>query len=114
MNRSSTVAELTAYFEHAGNESGVLEQADSRAGSGGQTVQEFCRERGRGVYSFYRWRKRLREDGAVRFALVETRPTGDSRGDTTLELVLTNGERLRIGSGVDAATLRIVLEAVRP
>ena len=80
----------------------------------GQTVREFCRERGRGVYSFYRWRKRLREDGAVRFALVETRPTADSRGDAMLELVLTNGERLRIGSGVDAATLRIVLEAVRP
>ena len=80
----------------------------------GQTVREFCHERGRGVYSFYRWRKRLREDGAVRFALVQTRPTTDSRADATLELVLTNGERLRIGSGVDAATLRLVLEAVRP
>ena len=56
----------------------------------------------------------MREDGAVRFALVETRPTADSRGDATLELVLINGERLRMGPGVDAATLRIVLEAVRP
>ena len=80
----------------------------------GQTVRELCHERGRGVYSFYRWRKRLREDGAVRFALVQTRPTADSRGDAPLELVLTNGERLRISPGVDAATLRIVLEAVRP
>jgi hypothetical protein len=79
----------------------------------GQTVREFCRERGRGVYSFYRWRKRLREDDAVRFALVETRPTAGTRGDATLELVLTNGERLRICPVVDAATLRIVLEAVR-
>src|SRR5215475_9943726 len=31
-----------------------------------------------------RWRKRLREDGAVRFALVRTGPTADSRGDATL------------------------------
>ena len=80
----------------------------------GQTVREFCRERERVVYSFYRWRKRLREDDAVRFALVETRPTAGTRGDATLELVLTNGERLRICPVVDAATLRIVLEAVRP
>jgi hypothetical protein len=29
VNRSSTVAELTAYSSHAGNEAGVLEQADS-------------------------------------------------------------------------------------
>jgi hypothetical protein len=56
----------------------------------------------------------LREDGAVRFVLVETRPTAGSRGEATLELVLTNGERLRIGPGVDAVTLGIVLEAVRP
>ena len=80
----------------------------------GQTVQEFCRERGRGKCSFYRWRKRLCEDGAVRFARVETRPTAGSRGEATLELVLTSGERLRISPGVDAATLQIVLEVVRP
>jgi hypothetical protein len=30
-----------------------------------------------------------------------------------LELVLTNGERLRISKQVDMATLRIVLDAVR-
>jgi hypothetical protein len=41
----------------------------------------------------------LREDCAVRFALVETRPTADSRGDSPIELVLTNGERLRMGPG---------------
>ena len=31
----------------------------------------------------------------------------------TLELVLTTGERLRIGAGVDARTLQQVLEALR-
>jgi hypothetical protein len=30
-----------------------------------------------------------------------------------MELVLTTGERLRISAGVDAATLRQVLEALR-
>jgi hypothetical protein len=30
-----------------------------------------------------------------------------------MELVLRNGERLRIANGVDAATLRLVLNAVR-
>lgn len=30
-----------------------------------------------------------------------------------LELLLSTGERLRIGNGVNAATLRVVLEAVR-
>ncbi len=78
----------------------------------GQTVREFCRERGRGEYSFYRWRKHLREDHAVGFALVKARPTAGP-GDATLELILTNGERLRIAPGVDCVTLRMVLEAVR-
>jgi hypothetical protein len=30
-----------------------------------------------------------------------------------LELVLKTGERLRIGAGVDASALRLVLDAVR-
>jgi len=33
--------------------------------------------------------------------------------ETALELLLATGERLRIGAGVDAATLRTVLEALR-
>ena len=33
--------------------------------------------------------------------------------EAALELVLTTGERLRISAGVDAATLRIVLDALR-
>lgn len=78
----------------------------------GQTARPFCRERGITEPSFYYWRKRLRENGAVRFALLETRP---ARADiaSALELVLASGERLRIGNGVDAATLRLVLDAVR-
>ena len=33
--------------------------------------------------------------------------------EAALELVLATGERLRIGAGADAATLRIVLEVLR-
>jgi len=58
------------------------------------------------------WRKRLRRDETVRFALLETKPTIPSQ-EPTLELVLNSGERLRIGNGVEAATLRLVLDAVR-
>ena len=79
---------------------------------GGQKVRPFCRERGITEPSFYYWRKRLRENETVRFALLETKPA--SAGiPSALELVLASGERLRIGNGVDAATLRLVLEAVR-
>ena len=78
----------------------------------GQKIRPFCRERGIGEHSFYLWRKRLREDQTVRFALLETKP---AKGEpvAVLELVLNNGDRLRIGAGVDAATLRLVLDTVR-
>ena len=33
--------------------------------------------------------------------------------EAALELVLATGERLRIGAGADAATVRMVLEALR-
>ncbi len=80
----------------------------------GKRVRPFCRERGIGEHSFYWWRKRLGEKRAVRFALLETTATSGSAGAAwALELALPGGERLRIGEGVDAATLRLVLEAVR-
>ena len=50
----------------------------------------------------------------MRFALVETGGTPRERAaEATLELVLTTGERLRIGAGVEPAALRKVLEALR-
>ena len=77
-------------------------------------MRSFCRERGVGEQSLYWWRKRLREDRGVRFALLETPAAANGAGaDPELELILPGGERLRIGNGVDAATLRLVLEAVR-
>ena len=76
----------------------------------GQKVRPFCRARGVGEHSFYHWRKRVQENPAVRFAVLETKVTS---AEFPLELVLSGGERLRIGAGVDAALLRLVLDAVR-
>jgi hypothetical protein len=86
----------------------IAEQEES-----GQAVRAFCRGRKIGEHSFYQWRKRLRENSTtVRFALLETKAAG-SELPAALELVLITGERLLIGNGVNAAALRLVLDAVR-
>ena len=77
----------------------------------GQSVSTFCRGRGISDASFYTWRKRLSEDRPVRFALVET--GADGKVSAGLELLLATGERLRIESGADAATLRMALGVLR-
>src|SRR5947208_13330151 len=80
----------------------------------GISVKQFCKERGLTEYSFYAWRKRLHEGGPVRFALVERKARPQERtAEAVLELVLATGERLRIGAGVDSATLRAVLDILR-
>ena len=85
----------------------IAEQARS-----GVSVKQFCKERGFSAWSFYSWRKRLRDTEPVRFALVDH--TGLPQAlEWNLELMLLSGERLRIGEGVDAVTLRTVLETLR-
>ena len=82
----------------------------------GISVKQFCEEHGLTECSFYYWRKRLqkREPRPVRFALVE-RGTARQEApvEAALELLWPTGERLRIGAGVDAVTLRTVLDALR-
>jgi transposase-like protein len=77
-----------------------------------QSVSAFCQERGIKKNSFYRWRKRLQENQPVGFALLEPKEEIAARA-SGLEVILTSGERLRVFNGVDAATLRLVLDAVR-
>ena len=48
----------------------------------------------------------------MQFALLQTKAATADVGPA-IELVLSTGDRLRIGTGVDAATLRLVLDAVR-
>ena len=80
----------------------------------GISVKQFCKQQGLTEYSFYAWRKRLQERGPVRFALVDRGARRQERdAEAALELVLRTGERLRIGAGVDTATLRTVLDVLR-
>jgi len=80
----------------------------------GIPVKQFCKEHGLSEYCFYTWRKRLREKESVRFALVERRRTQpEGPAEAVMELVLRTGEQLRFGAGVDGATLRAVLDALR-
>jgi len=80
----------------------------------GVSVQRFCEDRGLTEQSFYVWRKRLKKETPMQFALVQTGSTGDTGGgEAALEVVLKTGERLRIGSRVNVAALRLVLDALR-
>jgi transposase-like protein len=79
----------------------------------GKTVEAFCQENGVGSPSFYAWRKRLAGKGQpIGFALVETPALRAQRGEA-VELILSSGERLYIGRGADAATVRLVLSILR-
>ena len=80
----------------------------------GVSVKQFCKEQGLTEYSFYAWRKRLQQTAPMRFALVDRNPRRQEHtAEAALELVLASGERLRIGGGVDATTLRTVLDVLR-
>jgi hypothetical protein len=48
----------------------------------------------------------------VRFALVDAVTSGINES-ASLELILRSGDRLKVTSGVDAATLRTVLSVLR-
>jgi hypothetical protein len=73
----------------------------------GQSVRVFCRDRSLGEYSFYTWRRRLRKERPVSFALVETARSAGAM----IEFVLTSGDRLRIAAEAD--TLRTVMGVLR-
>ena len=80
----------------------------------GISVKQFCEDRSLTEQSFYVWRKRLRKQQPMRFALLETGPVCQQLGrEAGLEVVLATGERLRIGADVDSRVLRTVLEALR-
>ena len=102
----------------SGNGAGIpAEQWGDRIaeqGQSGLSVKQFCMDGGVTQWSFYRWRKRLRETGPIRFALVDRgAPRQECAMNADLEVVFANGERLRVRSGADGATLRTVLEALR-
>jgi len=86
----------------------------SQQESSGLPVNQFCETHGIAEQSFYVWRKRLRREPTLRFALVETTPgEQEPAGDASLELIFSKGERLRIGRAADLALLRRVVEVLR-
>lgn len=78
----------------------------------GASVRAVCQQHGVSEYSFYQWRKRLAHQLPVKFALVETGHATRVQAEA-VEVILTSGERLRVTSGVDAGTLRLVLSILR-
>ena len=97
----------------------------AEAARSGSSIRAFCRERRVTEGQFYAWRRRLtgKPQGAAKrrahaaltgttFALVQE--GGTPPEPAGVELVGADGRRLRIGPGVDAATLRTILAAVDP
>jgi hypothetical protein len=78
----------------------------------GTSVRAFCQQHRTSEYSFYHWRKRLREQLPMKFALIETHRAAPM-AVAAVEVMLTTGERVRIVPGVEAATLRQVLSVLR-
>jgi hypothetical protein len=96
------------------------------AARSGKSIRAFCREQKLKESQFYWWQRKLRERREERrrrrrggqeapgqreatFALVSEEP---GQLDAGIELVLSDGRRVRISKGVDAETLRTVLAAV--
>ncbi len=101
-------------MKDAGNRQPFWQERIAAQERSGLSVQQFCKEHGLSHPSFYYWRKRLRQQEPVRFALVERNGTApEVSTEYSIELVLNSGDRLRIGPNVKAVTLRTVLEALR-
>ncbi len=98
------------------NRSEYWRQQVSEQERSGLTVRAWCEQARVNEHSFYNWRARLRRASPpIRFALVETQGTATpaATNHAAIELTLATGERLRIGAGVDEATVRTVLAALR-
>lgn len=75
-------------------------------------MRAFCQQHRTSEFSFYQWRKRLKGELPVKFALVETSTIPSARV-SAVQVWLASGERLHIVAGADAATLRMVLGVLR-
>jgi len=103
------------------------QQLIAEAVRSGRSIRAFCQERGIPEGQFYAWRRRLIGSGdraarpraaaampGATFALVQAGGGMPAPATAGVELVWPDGRRLRIGPGVDAATLRMVLAVLEP
>ena len=72
-------------------------------------MRGYCQEHGVAEHSFYFWRRRLREDRPLSFALIEAKP--GNLEPRWIELLLAEGDRLRIPC--EEAALGTVLRVLR-
>src|ERR1019366_1578622 len=115
--------------EGRGKEWGKWRKLVREQGRRGQSVAEFCRERGLCAPYFFAWKKRLREAdagqgvvGAPLTKFVEVQLAGigwgqagearDAGGDEGEEVLLKNGRSLRVGPGFDAELVRALVAVV--
>ena len=79
----------------------------------GQNVNAFCRERGLCRPYFFAWKKRLRENTAMKFLEVQvTEPAPSVATDSRVEIRLPNGRSLVVGRGFDVEHVRALLAVV--
>ncbi len=88
--------------------------------SSGLSVRNFCKQEGLSEPAFYSWRRKLTQDDEPEVdkqkeprssAFIEvSMPKNDP---VTLELVLSSGNTLRIGSGTDNKTLSNVISILQ-
>jgi len=87
--------------------------------SSGLSVRQFCKQEGLAEPSFYSWRKRLAGNDSEQCIKDVSGPSSfievaiPKNNPALLELVLSSGNTLRIGSGTDSKTLTRTLSALR-
>jgi hypothetical protein len=77
----------------------------------GLSVRDFCHRRGLATASFYHWRRVLERRAAEQAAVVPVHVLVDAvpAQASALEVVLPNGQAVRVAPGFDAVTLRQLL-----
>lgn len=97
---------------------GLIARAEGSEG----TFRAFCREEGLKEASFHSWRRELRRRDAERAAAGEgdgsrfvevSAPRSRDLDEPRIEVRLRSGVRVRVRSGVDRATLSVVLDALQ-
>ena len=87
-----------------------------RQAESGQSVRAWCRKHRVTETAFYWWRRELArrdaEDSAASFVPVHVTETPAGDGDASIEIVLTDGRRVRITGPVNGQALADVLDVL--
>jgi transposase len=85
----------------------------------GSSVSRVARRYDVNANQVFAWRRRYRDGSAepaelrlLPVTVMPDQPVGTTDASRPIEIVLTGGYRLRVGEGVQAATLRLVLDVL--